>query len=364
MKRAASPTLIDLFAGCGGVTQGFKNKGFRVLAAVEIDPITVQTYKLNHPDVKNVYAEDIQNIAPKEMMKACNLRAGVLSVLSVCAPCQPYSGLNLSKQKDNRTDLVLQMKRFVKILQPQFAIMENIPDLAQGKNRPILDNLVNSLRNELGYYVLEPQIVDAVNYGVPQFRKRLILLCSQNNGALSIPEVTHVAPTECNATGKDRWHTVREAFGELTRISLAAGKQSQTDPLHKAPKHSALVIERLKRIPKNGGSRKSLPEHLRLKCHQRKVGHSDVYGRMAFDKPSNTIRTGFTSPSKGRFVHPTANRGITPREAARLQTFPDDYYVAGNYAQICTQIGNAVPVRLAEVFADYFYKLWLQSQRA
>ncbi len=352
--------MIDLFAGCGGVTQGFKNQGFQVLAAVELDPITMQTYRTNHPEVKS-YETDIQKISPQQMMIDCGLTRGELTVLSVCAPCQPYSSLNRSQQKDDRTSLVLQMARFVKVLQPQFVLMENIPDLNRGTNQKILQKLVRSLREELRYQMLPPQIVDAVNYGVPQFRRRLILLGSRDQKLpLGIPEATHSDPQEIQQTGKQPWRTIRKAFGELVSFKLATGKQSKHDPLHRAPKHSPLVIARLKQIPPNGGSRSSLPEHLRLKCHRRQVGHADVYGRMDFEKPSNTIRTGF-SPSKGRFIHPTANRGITPMEAARIQTFPDSYQFAGTYSEICTQIGNAVPVRLAEVFADYFYKLWLQQ---
>lgn len=351
------PTLIDIYSGCGGVTQGFKNHGFRVLAAVEYDPIIASTYSANHPEV-DMYAMDVRDVHPQEMMERCNLKSGELTVLSVCAPCQPFSRQTRLSRVDDRTELVLEMIRFVKAMRPQFAIMENVPGLGKGKNKRILDKLIDSLRNELGYKVGEPQIVDAVSYGTPQFRKRLILLCSREDIVLSIPDATHAAPIKAKQLGKMPWRTVGDAFVGIHR--LASGKQSRRDILHKARNHTPLNLERLKHIPKNGGSRCSLPEHLQLACHQKNnTGYKDVYGRMDFRRPANTLTTGCTNFTRGRFAHPTANRAITPREAARLQTFPDSYKFIGSYDQISAQIGNAVPVVFAEVFAQYFYELWM-----
>lgn len=232
--------------------------------------------------------------------------------------------------------------------------MENVPGLNKGKNKLILNKLIEVLRENYRYTVLDSQIVDAVNYGVPQFRKRLILLCSREDARLSIPETTHASPSS-DQQGKDEWSTVRDAFHGIHR--LASGQKSRTDPLHYARKHTQINLERLKHIPKNGGSRNSLPEHLQLACHKRSKGFYDVYGRMDFRRPANTLTTGCTNLTKGRYAHSTANRAITPREAARLQTFPDDYVFVGNYDQISKQIGNAVPVRLAEVFAEYLHRL-------
>ena len=349
-----TPTLMDLFSGCGGVTQGFKNQDFQVLAAVEWDPIATQTYRENHPEVI-MYEDDIRNVQPKEMVRRCNLRRGELTVLSACAPCQPFSRQNRIAKEDNRTKLVLEMIRFVAVFRPKFVIMENVPGLDKGTNRKILDKLIAVLRDKLEYNVLDPHIVNAVNYGVPQFRKRLILLCSRDDIPLSIPKITHVSPKEVQRTSKTEWHTVRDAFKGIHR--LASGQKSRTDPLHRARNHTALNLERLRHIPQNGGSRHSLPEHLQLACHKKGTGYNDVYGRMNFDRPANTLTTGCTNFTKGRYAHPTANRAITLREAARLQTFPDFYRFVGSYEQISTQIGNAVPVLLAEVFAEYFRQL-------
>lgn len=348
------PTLIDLFSGCGGITQGFKNQGFQVLAAIEWDTITAQTYRKNHPEVL-MYEDDIRNVQPKEMLKRCGLQRGELTVLSVCAPCQPFSRQNRLPKEDDRTKLVLETLRFVAVLQPKYILMENVPGLNKGKNKNILDKLTKILQENLNYNVLDPYIVDAVNYGVPQFRKRLILLCSREDVPLSIPETTHVSPKE-EQQGKEDWRTVQDAFQGIHR--LASGWKSRTDPMHQARNHTPLNLERLQNIPKNGGSRHSLPEHLQLACHKKGgTGYNDVYGRMDFGKPANTLTTGCTNITKGRYAHPTANRAITPREAARLQTFPDFYKFEGTYEHISVQIGNAVPVGLAEVFARYFSQL-------
>ncbi|ACL24284.1 DNA cytosine methyltransferase [Chloroflexus aggregans] len=360
MKPDVTPTMIDLFAGCGGVTTGFKAKGFNVLAAVEFDPVTAQTYHLNHPEVA-LYVQDIRDISPNEMMARCRLERGHLTVLSVCAPCQPFSKQNRYRHADERASLILETVRFVEAFHPLFLFIENVPGLRQHSD--ILDTLVGDLE-KLGYTMSEPAIVDAVKYGVPQFRRRFILLGTCLDRALRIPEETHASPHEAVRLGKQEWLTVKDAFAGLQ--SLHAGEQSATDPLHKARKHTPLSLERLKHIPHNGGSRDSLPIELQLSCHRngRHGGYHDVYGRLDFERPANTLTTGCTNVTKGRFAHPTSDRAITPREAARLQTFPDTYRFYGSYEKISAQIGNAVPVKLAEIFAQYFHELWEKlSQR-
>lgn len=359
MISSKQPTLVDMYSGAGGVTQGFKNHNFKTLAAIEYDPIIAHTYTTNHPEVK-MYDRDVKTVHPKEILRDCGLERGELTVLSVCAPCQPFSRQTRLNRADNRTKLVLEMIRFVAVLRPQFAIMENVPGLGKGKNKPVLDKLINILRNNLGYKVHEPVVVDAVNFGVPQFRKRLILLCSREDINLEIPTESHASPVIAEKLGKIPWRTVGDAFADIH--SLAAGQSSRTDALHKARLHIPINMERLKHIRKNGGSRDDLPEYLVLACHKKKnVGYKDVYGRLDSKQPANTLTTGCTNLTKGRFAHPTANRAITPREAAELQTFPKDYIFEGSYDQISAQIGNAVPVNLAEVFAKYFYKLWQKS---
>ncbi len=349
-----TPTLIDLFSGSGGVTQGFKNQGFQTLAAVEWDHTAASTYCQNHPEVL-MYEKDICKVDPIKVLRRLNLHKGDLTVLSACAPCQPFSRQNRVNKKDGRTKLILQVIPFVAVFRPKYIMMENVPGLNKGKNKKILDKLIDTLQKNYKYKVFGPFIVDAVNYGVPQFRKRLILLCSREDINLSIPEKTHEDPKIAKKIGKEEWRTVQNAFYGIKNLS--SGQKSQTDPLHQARKHTILNLTRLSYIPKNGGSRNSLPKRLELACHKDGTGFNDVYGRMDFKRPSNTLTTGCTNFTKGRYAHPTANRAITPREAARLQTFPDDYKFAGSYDQISIQIGNAVPVLLAETFAKYLFQI-------
>lgn len=351
-------TLIDLFSGCGGITTGFENKGFSTLAAVEWDSTIAATYRKNHPNVI-LFENDIREVNPSEIMTQLHLHQGDLSVLSACAPCQPFSRQNKSKKEDSRTELILEVLPFVDVFKPSYVIMENVPGLNKGKNRIIVDQLITSLRNDFHYCVSGPFVVDAVNYGVPQFRKRLVILCSREGIQMVPPPPTHASPKEVARTGKEKWQTVGDAFQGIHR--LASGQRSKSDPMHKARKHNSLNIERLRHIPKNGGSRKDLPERLQLACHKDTVGFNDVYGRMDFRKPSNTLTTGCTNITKGRYAHPTANRAITLREAARLQTFPDTYKFVGTFDQVSTQIGNAVPIKLAEVLAGYLRTLLIEQ---
>lgn len=357
MKPDSTPTMIDLFSGCGGVTAGFKAEGFKVLAAVEFDSTTAQTYRLNHPEVA-LYVEDIRGISPDDVQERCNLKSGQLTVLSVCAPCQPFSKQNRYRNSDKRALLVLESVRFVEILRPMFLFVENVPGLKQ--NPDILEKLLGNLER-LGYRMSAPAIVDAVDYGVPQFRKRFILLGTYLDMELKIPDPMYASPEEAAKLGKKEWLTVKDAFAGIQ--GLNSGEESKTDSLHKARKHTPLSLERMRHIPHNGGSRDSLPTELQLNCHRNgmNVGYHDVYGRMDFNRPSNTLTTGCTNFTKGRFAHPTSDRAITPREAARLQTFPDSYKFYGSHEQISNQIGNAVPVKLASVFARYFYELWEKS---
>jgi len=346
--RDAAPTMVDLFAGCGGLTTGFKAAGFRVVAAVEVDPVAAQTYRLNHPEVV-LYQEDIRNLLPARIARDCDVHTGRLTVLSACAPCQPFSRIGRRDRNDERAPLALEPVRFAAELRPLFVCIENVPGL--GRRRDILGRLVGGLER-LGYRAYYG-IVDAADYGVPQFRKRLVLLATAADVELRMPEPTHASPRDAVRLGKKKWVTVREAFEGLG--SLRSGEASNIDPLHRSRKHTPLSLERLRHIRRNGGSRDSLPPELRVACHEgrRNVGYHDAYGRMSFDRPSNTLTSGCTNFTKGRFGHPTEDRSITLREAARLQTFPDSYRFHGTYEQISTQIGNAVPVKLAEALATY-----------
>lgn len=336
MKRPSKrwPTAVDLFSGCGGVTEALRKRHFRVVAAVDNDPMACRTYRTNHPTV-HLYESDIGDVAPHEIRRQL-LDNKDLDLLVVCAPCQPFSSQGRMDTNDKRVPLILSAINFAAELKPKLILFENVPGLAT----PRFSRILNTLRNglvDLDYNMGVPEMIDAADYGVPQRRQRCILLAKRMGKPPQLPKP--ITPPGARAT-------VRQAIGRLTRLN--SGERDQSDPLHFARKHRTIAIERLSKIPPNGGSRFSLPDDLVLSCHRNHTGHPDVYGRMVWDDVSPTLTTGCTDITKGRFGHPEDHRAITLREAARIQTFDDDYVFKGNPSQIATQIGNAVPVRLIE----------------
>lgn len=318
-------TAIDLFSGCGGLSCGLKEAGFRVVAAVEIDTKAQTTYKLNHPDVQ-LYGQDIRKLEPAAVLKDLGLQSGELDLLAGCPPCQGFSRLRTKNQKtsvkDDRNNLVADFLRFVKVMNPKTIMLENVPALAK-------DGRFTHMRNQLGEfgYKIVVHVLDAADYHVPQRRKRLIMLASRVHEPM-------IAPKAGNRV------TVRHAFAGV-------GAPSKTkDKLHGlAENRSQAVRDLIAMIPKDGGSRLDLGEEHQLECHKRSDGFTDVYGRMSWDDVSPTITSGCNNPSKGRFLHPSQNRAITLREAALLQGFPKDYKfdVSHGKGAIALMIGNALP---------------------
>ena len=324
-KMENSATAVELFSGCGGMTLGLKLAGFRVIGAVEIDPLSIETYRVNHPEVL-VWASDICNVSTNEIMECLELRPGQLDLLAGCPPCQGFSSirtLNGAKSaEDSRNDLVFEFLRFVKALQPKAVMMENTPGLA--KDWRMVEFFQELLT--LGYEGDYP-IVNAVNYGVPQRRRRMILLAGRF-GPIGFP------PPDPNR------NTVRSAIASLAR----AGESG--DALHDlSERHSKRVVDMIRKIPKNGGSRTDLGEEHQLACHQKCDGFKDVYGRMAWDREAPTITSGCFNQSKGRFLHPEEDRAITLREASLLQGFPPTYFFSLRKGKgaAAALIGNALP---------------------
>jgi len=319
------PTAIDLFCGCGGMTLGLKLARFRVLGAVDNDPLSTESYRLNHPTV-TVWTMDIRHLECSEVMKSLSLKPGELDLLAGCPPCQGFSALrtlNGSRRvRDRRNDLVMDFFRFVAELRPKTVMMENVPGL-RGDRR--FSRLCRDLKS-LGYET-EHDVLDAAAFGVPQRRRRLILVGGRY-GAVGL------------ASGNGTSMSVKEAIGALP----PAGRSQ--DPLHdvienRSPQVRALIS----RIPHDGGSRTDLPEGSQLDCHIRCDGFKDVYGRIAWDDVAPTITSGFVNPSKGRFLHPEDDRTLTLREAALLQSFPPGYKISlrrGKYPAAAL-IGNALP---------------------
>jgi DNA (cytosine-5)-methyltransferase 1 len=318
------PRAIDLFSGCGGLTLGLQQAGFRIVGAVEIDSLAVETYKANHKRVF-VWDRDICKLSVAEVMRKLSIRRGQLDLLAGCPPCQGFSTmttLNGHQDRDDpRNDLIFQFLRFVRGLRPKAVMMENVPGLA--KDRRI--ELVVQELEEMGYRCTR-NVLDAADYGVPQRRRRFILVAGRST------EIPLGRPAR-------RIRTVKETFKKL-------GRRAKLDPLHNLPENRSEKVKALiRQIPRDGGSRSALGSKQQLDCHRRCDGFKDVYGRMSWDNVAPTITGGCSNPSKGRFLHPTKNRTITLREAALLQTFPPSYFFSLERGKFpaAQMIGNALP---------------------
>ncbi len=334
---------IDLFSGCGGLTLGLKKAGFHVIGAIEIDPLAVETYKENHPHVQ-VWHQDIRRLPAVQVMKKLKLIPGQLDMLAGCPPCQGFSRITTLngryRSTDPRNDLVFEFLRFVRVLRPKTIMMENVPGLAKNWR---LRRLVRSLEG-LGYQS-NTAVLDAADYGVPQRRKRFILLGS-----------TFTTPKFARRGYKKK--TVRQAFCKL-------GVRAKKNSLHTLSEtRSAQVLKLIRRVPKNGGSRVDAGRRHQLACHNRVDGFKDVYGRMAWNDVAPTITGGCCNPSKGRFLHPSLNRSITLREAAVLQSFPPSYFFSLQRGKFATaqMIGNALPPEFIRRHATALKKL-IQENR-
>jgi DNA (cytosine-5)-methyltransferase 1 len=334
-RRGRRLTAIDLFAGAGGLTLGLRWAGFHVIAAVENNPLAVATYT-RHNKQTVVWHDDIRNVYVTEVRRRLRLKAGRLDVLAGCPPCQGFSAmrtLNGRRRIHDREqkDLLFEFLRFVRGLRPKTVMMENVPRLAEDRR---ISRFSAELKN-LGYQC-RYRVLNAAHYGVPQRRRRIILLASRHG---MIPF----------AKGdKSRIVTVRETIRDLPRPGNSG------DPMHDVTEsRSKKVADLIRLIPKNGGGRLNLPRTKQLACHKRLKGFWDVYGRMSWDAVSPTITSGFVNPSKGRFLHPTQNRTITPREAALLQTFPRYYKFPLDRGKFpaARLIGNALPPKLIKRIA-------------
>lgn len=322
-------TAVDLFCGAGGLTVGLRRAGFAVLGAIDVEPLAVRAYRANHADT-TIWQGDIRHLDPAKMRSLLGLRRGELDLLAGCPPCQGFSTMRTlnggRRVADRRNALVLQMARYTEEFRPRAVMVENVPGLSKDGRSARL----RSALRKLGYRLIE-DILDTASFGVPQRRRRYVLVALQD----AEPDL---------APGERRTKTVRDLIGSLS----PAG--SSGDPLHDHGEHRSVVIQDLiASIPPDGGSRGDLGEEWQLPCHRRTNGFHDVYGRMAWDDTAPTITGGCINPSKGRFLHPVANRAITLREAALLQTFPPDYRFplnevpgSGKYS-IAELVGNAMP---------------------
>jgi DNA (cytosine-5)-methyltransferase 1 len=328
-----APTAIDLFAGAGGATQGLADAGFRVVAAVEADNVAAASYRANHGSV-HLVEQDIRLVGADDLRSKLALDRGELTLLKACPPCQGYSSIGKGDPEDPRNDLVGEVWRFVRAFSPRVVMLENVPGLKRDHR---LVHFVRQIR-AVGYSVKVYE-VDATEFGVPQRRRRLIVVAVRG-GVRALPEsIVELLPGWFD---NDAIKTAGEA------LALAAGVDPRTDALHRPRVSSPVVVARIAALPV-GGSRFDLPDRLRLGCHT-KLGRREAtasYSRVHADAPAPTMTTRCTTPACGQFVHPTSPRPLTLREAATIQTFPLTYRFEGGVGEVERQIGNAVPVRMA-----------------
>lgn len=339
--------VIDLFSGCGGSAMGFQQAGFEIKVAVDNNKTATDSFKMNFPECV-VYLTDITSLSGKELLKAVGVKNGSKVVVIACPPCQGFSTARRRSERSNdpRNLLIFQFLKIIEEVKPVGFVMENVPGMAIGPGKTDYLTVLQKL-HDLKYNTAE-RIVLASDYGVPQKRRRLIVIGVKSLGKKpEFPENTH---SDNEEDGLLPLVTVRNVVRDLPAIN--AGEKYFNDPMHVAARVSETNLERLRRTPHDGGSRSSWPDELVLECHKKASGHNDVYGRMKWDFPSPTITGGCGMITKGRFGHPEQNRAISLREAARLQTFPDSFLFAGNFGDIAKQIGNAVPPLLAKRTAE------------
>lgn len=335
--KRVSISAIDFFCGAGGLTRGLLNVGINVLAGVDNNEDLRDTYTHNNSPSRFI-CENIEDIDIHALRKDLGIQPSDVTLYAACTPCQPFSTLSRQKDTDDRKTLLLDFVELVEKCPPDFILVENVPGLNNGYGKDIYEEFLEIL-TECEFTNVAADLLDAKHFEVPQTRKRFILLASKED-LISLP----IPKTE-----PDLFVTVRNCIEGYPEIN--DGQENTDYPNHvsrKLKSHHRRIIEAL---PKDGGSRQDIVDtSILLKCHQDNPNaHRDVFGRMAWDKPAPTLTSRCIDVYSGRFVHPEQDRGISIREAAALQTFDDNYEFFGtSMSGIARQIGNAVPVKLAE----------------
>ena len=342
------PRVIDLFAGVGGLSLGFEKKGFDVVLANEYDASIATSYIANHKNTKMI----VGDITSLDLEDTFGKLAGTIDVVIGGPPCQGFSQKGQRKTiHDERNFLFKYYVSVVELVNPKYFVMENVPNLLTAEGG-YFRHEIEELFNKLGYY-LEYGVLNASDYGVPQNRRRAIIIGKLDGDAPKLP------------VPKRNKVTIWDAISDLAYLESGEGSEEQEYKYpadsdyekmlrkdssklfnHIATKHSPLALERLALIPPNAG-REVLPKE-----HLTKSIYSGTWTRMKKDEISVTITTRFDTPSSGKFTHPFLNRAITVREAARIQSFPDDFHFVGNKGSQMKQVGNAVPPLLAAAIAE------------
>jgi DNA (cytosine-5)-methyltransferase 1 len=339
---------LDFFCGAGGLTRGFLNAGIQVVAGLDVNEGCRRTYETNNKPAKFV-ACDLQSVRRKDLE---NYVRGIPTselIFAGCAPCQPFSKQRREIDVRDKT-LLSHFGRLVGEFLPGYVVIENVPGIVRIPGNSTYRRFTRLLE-DFGYELSEG-VLDAKFFGVPQTRRRWVVIASKL--------VKPVLPKPTHGVGTRPFVTVREAIAHYPK--LAAGEQSVSVANHRAANIEPQNIRRLKATPPDGGGRRQWPKNLVLDCHTGDYeGHSDVYGRMRWDAPAPALTCKCFSISNGRYGHPEQHRAISLREAARLQSFDDSFVFYGSsQADIGAQIGNAVPVALAGRLAKTIQKLYSQ----
>ncbi len=347
---------IDLFCGAGGLSTGLKKSGFQICLGVDINEAALRTYKCNLKRTK-ILNKDIKEITGADVTKLTGIKKHDNFLLAGCPPCQGFSSLGKRNANDEKNELVYEYIRIINELEPTFILMENVPGMSEGVGKEIFKKVVEKLEKK---YHVEYDTLNAADYGVPQIRKRLVLhgvrrdvydeIGLEKENIKVLPTPTHCKEKK---KGYKKWVTVGDTILDLPILGAGDTYDDMIIKNHKTRRLSQINIERLQEIRLHNGNREMISEELKLECHKKEnVSYTDTYGIIDPNKPAPTITSGCTIISKGRYCHPTQNRGLSIREAARLQSFDDKFEFIGNMGEMSLQIGNAVPPKLAQASGE------------
>ena len=346
-NKADGLQAVDFFCSAGGVTCGFKRAGIHVLGGIDIDPVCELTYQ-NNNNVKYL-CSDVSNLDKEILAQIFKIKKNQDNLIFVgCSPCQYYSNIKTDKTHSEKTRLLLEdFQEFVDYYRPGYVFIENVPGLNTNSESP-LGRFKDFL--SANKYVFDDAVVNAKYFGVPQNRRRYVLIATRVNAEIHLPK-----------EDKKAIKTVQQAIGDFTKYRpIEAGTKDNTGFIHTSAGLSEINKKRLSQVPLNGGSRIAWTDDVQLACYKNHDGHTDVYGRMCWEKPSPTITTRFCSLSNGRYGHPEQLRAISLREGATLQSFPEDYiFYSRNQSAIAKMIGNAVPPLLAKAIGDAINKNYM-----
>ena len=341
-ESCANVEVLDFFCCAGGMSLGFAvlKDYFKVIGGIDINPISLAAYQDNYhvPTLQADIATLGENI--EKIQNTFRVSANHKNPLVIigCAPCQGFSAhrkRHYEKPEDSRNTLIGEFAAIAVKFNPDYVVMENVPEILTGKYKHHYEE-AKAIFESYGYYIVQ-RIYNAASFGVPQARTRAIIVATKSD-SFELPD---------KLLSENEYKTVRDAIGDLPPVM--PGEKDPKDALHRCSAHKQSTIDVIASVPHDGGSR---PKGVGPQCLDKVKGFYDVYGRLTWDKPSITITQYARNPASGRFSHPEQNRGLTIREAARLQSFPDGYLWHGSLGENFKQIGEAVPPLLSLAIAS------------